>query len=187
MWTTNHEGWFITVRPIPKKQSKRGIPAKSAIGMVGTGVQFMDHRTPLRKTLESKSSAYGSLAYPYVIAVNVLEHIDEIDIMEALFGKETWTVHFGEGPEESLPPPELSRIPDGLWTRYAGPRNTRVSCVLIFLRFKVWDLEGAEVRLYHNPWAKMPYSSPLTRLPQAIPEKDRMVHLAGSSLNEVIG
>jgi hypothetical protein len=186
-WSTSHDGWFIRIRPIPKKRSKREQPAKSAIGVVGTGVRFVDHRTPLRKTLESKSSAYGVLEHPYIIAVNVLEHIDDIDIMEALFGKETWTVSFGEGVENSLPPPEMSRIPDGLWTRYGGPTNTRVSAVLIFIRLKVWDLFGAKVRLYHNPWAKKPYSSALTRLPQSVPDKYRMVPIGGSSLHEIIG
>jgi len=186
-WEVRHEGWFIIVRPIPKKKSSRGLPSESAIGMVGTGVRSVDHRTPLRKALESKSTAYGNLKYPYVIAVNVLEHVDDIDIMEALFGKESWSIHFNKETGELLHQPEMSRIPDGFWTKYAGPRNTRVSCVLIFLRFKIWDLKGEKVRLYHNPWAKMPYSSVLTKFPQAIPKETRMYEVGGIDLQTILG
>ena len=154
--------------------------------MVGTGVRSVDHRIPLRNALEAKATAYGDLPHPFVIAVNTLEYIDDIDIMEALFGKEIWTIHFDKVPGDTVKESTMSRVPDGLWTKKSGAANTRVSAVLLFQRFKVWDLENTQLRLYHNPWAKRPYEGALKSLPQAVAQDNKMVKLEGQTLGELL-
>ncbi len=183
----SHHGWQVRFRPIPKKKSKRGVRSKSPIGMIELEWNSVDHRTPLRNALEAKASSYGELTEPFMIAVNCLEHIDDIDIMEALFGKENWIVGIDPSNPDRAPRVDMQRVLDGFWTAKSGPEYTRISGVLLFLRYKVWDIENAEVRLYHNPWAKKPYRSVLRNLPQSILKDGRMENIDGISLFEILG
>ena len=68
-WNYENEGWYIKFRPIPKTSEARGKAGVRPLGMFESGFQSVDHRTPLRATIEEKASAYGDLEYPFVIAV----------------------------------------------------------------------------------------------------------------------
>ena len=54
----------------------------------------MDHRTPLRDAIIDKAGYYGELTIPYVVAANALDHVDQDDIMDALFGQGQFTMTF---------------------------------------------------------------------------------------------
>lgn len=186
-WSFEHVGWKIEFRPIPKKIEARGKPGIRPIGILSTGVQLVDHRTPIREAITRKAGRYGDLDLPYVVAVNVLEGIDEIDIAEALFGREQFTVVFSPGRPDEPVDIRMSRLPNGAWTRAGGPRYTRVSAVLLATELYVHNIPRANLRLYHNPWAQRPCQSVLTRLPQAIPKDDRMEYVEGESIEAIFG
>jgi hypothetical protein len=185
-WHFEHDDWIVEFQPIPKKPEARNKKGARPIGAQSTGVHWVDHRTPIRDAINKKAGMYGDLDLPYVIAVNVLEFIDEIDIMEALFGKEQFTIAFSQGDPVEPVGLQMSRVPDGVWTSYGGPRNTRVSGVLLATRLSPWNLSHRNVRLYHNPWTKRPYSSVLTRLPQAIFEDNHMKKVDGESISTIL-
>ena len=186
-WPFEHGGWKIEFRPIPKKPEARGKPGVRPIGVQSTGVQLVDYRTPIREAITKKAGRYGNLDLPYVVAVNVLESIDEIDVMEALFGKEQFTIVFS--PSRPVEPVDIrmSRLPDGAWVKADGPRYTRVSAVLLATELYVHNIPRANLRLYHNPWAQRPYQSVLTRLPQAVPKDNRMEYIEGESSEVIFG
>ena len=180
-WSFEHEGWTIEFEPIPKKREARGRPGVGPIGAHSTGVRWVDHTTPVREAITEKAGRYGHLDLPYVVGVNVLEFIDEIDTMEALFGREQFTVVFSRtGPAEPVDT-RMSRLPNGAWTGPDGPRYTRVSAVLLATRLFPYNIPRASLRLYHNPWAHRPYQSVLTRLPRAILRDNRMQHVDGEA------
>jgi hypothetical protein len=185
-WLFEHDGWVIEFQPIPKKLEARKKKTAYPIGALSTGFQAINRSSTIRDAIRKKANKYGELALPLVVAVNVLDHIDEIDIMEALFGKEQITIDPTQISSSKLVNPEMSRIPDGLWTSYAAPRNTRVSAVLLATQLFPFSILHADIRLYHNPWASKPYSSVLTRLPQAVPEANRMIKVNGDSLASVL-
>ena len=186
-WSFEHEGWEIEFKPIPKKNEARGKPGVRPIAVQSTGVRWVDRRTPIRDAITEKAGRYGVLDLPYVVAVNVLEFIDEIDILEALFGKEQFTILLSKsGPAETVNT-RMSRLPDGAWSGTGGPRYTRVSAVLLATRLSVYNIPRANFRLYHNPWAYRPYQSVLTRLPQAVPRDNRMEHIDGESTEAIFG
>ncbi|MCL4264518.1 MAG: hypothetical protein KJ069_14940 [Anaerolineae bacterium] len=185
-WLFECDGWVIEFQPIPKKPGARNKKTARPIGALSTDFQKMDLSSPIRDAISKKANKYGELSFPFVVAVNVLEHIDEIDIMEALFGRGQFTIDCTQISSSKLVNSEMSRIPDGLWTSYAGPRNTRVSAVLLATQLFPFSIPHADVRLYHNPWVSKPYSSVLTRLPQAVPEANRMKKVDGDSLASVL-
>lgn len=187
LWVYKDKSWSIILRAMPKKPDARGKPGVRPLGMFSSAAKWVDHRTPLRDAIADKASAYGDLRAPYVVAVNALEMIDEIDVMEALFGKEQFTVYFSQNPSNDSVTTQPSRIPDGLWMSGSGPTNTRVSAVLIASRLRPWSIGESSIRLYHNPWAASPYRSALTRLPQAIPNEGRYNYSDGESLLEIFG
>ena len=148
---------------------------------------MVDHKTFIRKDITKKAGRYGDHDLPYVVPVNVLEFLDEIDIIEALFGKEQFTIVFSQsGPAEPVDA-RMSRLPDGAWTGTKGSRYTRVSAVLLATQLSAYNIPRANLRLYHNPWAQRPYQSVLTRLPQAVPRYNRMEHIDGESTKAIFG
>jgi len=183
-WSYQHDGWTIEFFPIPKSLGARGKPGIRPVGSRSYAI-WDKTASAIRNAILSKAGKYGNLEAPYVIAVNVLPHgAQRDDIMEALFGDEQMVIHPTEsGPEEG----GMSRKLNGAWTSPTGPRYTRVSAALLCGGVLPWTILRAPVCLYHNPWAKHPYESPLTRLAQAIPQGDRMHWEEGEALHSVLG
>ncbi len=186
-WRYEHDGWVINFRPIPKKPEARNKKGTRPIGLKSTDFHSADHRTPIREAINKKSGRYGALDHPYVVAVNILESVDEIDIMEALFGKEQFIISFPKNSSITLNDTQMTRVLDGVWTSYSGPKNTRVSAVLLGIRLSPWNMSSENIRLYHNPWAEKPLTSVLTRLPQAVAMSNHMEKLQGESISSILG
>jgi hypothetical protein len=164
-WTCSTEGWLIEFSPIPKSIGLRGKPGVRFIGYE-LEAGWVDARTPLRDVILEKAGRYGKLQYPFVVAVNSFaSHLDKIDVMDALFGKEQYMFH--QTPS-GISDPVPQRAPDGVWTSPRGARYTRLSAVLLFESLFPWSLAHCPVCLYHNPWGEKPLHSELDRLSRAI-------------------
>jgi hypothetical protein len=186
-WHFNHEGLQIQIRPIPKKPEARGKPSSGPIGSLSTGMELVDHKTPIRESIIQKGGRYGHVDLPFIVAVNVLELIDDFDVMQALFGTEQWPIvapaRLGDDPH--LGP--LFRLRDGAWIDPGGPRYTRISAALIVSRLTEYTAAKASARLYHNPWALQPVTEALKRLPQAVPVNGAMQHSEGERIGAILG
>jgi hypothetical protein len=185
-WSFTHEGWEIKFGPMLKNPETRGKPGIRPIGVKTSGFRWVDHRTPIKNTITKKAGRYRDLDLPYVVAVNTLEFVDEIDIFEALFGKEQFNIKLPRIGSSETVETQMSRLPDGVWTGHSGPRYTRVSAVLIANQLSAWNISKSSLRLYHNPWSSKPYQSVLTRLSQAIPRNNCMEYLDGESANVIL-
>lgn len=186
-WRFEYDGWVVNFQPIPKKPAARSRKGTRPIGAQSTGICSVDHRTPIREAINKKAGRYGELDLPYIIAVNVLEAVDNTDIIEALFGKEQYTITFTQSHPIEISDTQISRVPDGAWTSNKGLKNTRVSAVLVAKQLSPWRLSKGNVRLYHNPMAQKPYFSVLNRLPQAVVENNRMKYVDGESIGSILG
>ncbi|MGH7553593.1 MAG: hypothetical protein ACREMQ_11270, partial [Longimicrobiales bacterium] len=134
-----HDGWSLEFFFFPKSESAHGQSDTQPIGVYGSGeAQWVDSRSPLLNTVLKKASRYGDLEHPYIIAVNTLGFpLQNIDVMEALFGKEQVTVYFAGDEIHSQ---ELTRRPDGALTTFSGPRSTRVSAVFHVSTIFPWSV-----------------------------------------------
>jgi len=156
-------GWEVTFVAVPKPQDQRDSEDDRIIGVEHPGVQWVDSSTPIRKRVREKATRYGEVERPYVVAVNIADPmIDEIDIFDALFGDETLLVSMVDPAEGG----EMKRVPNGAWRGPGGPRNTRVSAVLLGLNVEPWRVATAPLLLCHNPWAERRVGTPLTALPK---------------------
>ena len=185
-WHYEHEGWRIEFVPIPKSSRTRGTKGIRPIGTQFYGFRSAHTSNVLRDAILAKASHYGDIDLPFVIATNIIDDstVDRIDIMDALLGKEQYTIPFGHtGASE----PQWSRKPDGVWTSTSGPRYTRVSAVVVAGNVLPWTVGVSDASLVHNPWAKRPYRAELTRLRQFIPTDGRMQRHAGESLASLLG
>lgn len=162
------EGVSLKVVPIPKNLHKGKI--ERIIGSQMYGVRMANTKEAIRKAIKRKTSRYGVLEKPYIVAVNVLPTgCDREDVMDALFGSEQYTFNIDALDE----PPRPSRAKDGAWAKNKG---TRVSGVLIVCRISPWNVANQSLTLYLNPWAKYPYKAALLKLPYAEPRDDGKMH-----------
>jgi hypothetical protein len=185
-WNYEHDGWVIEFRPIPKTPEARNRKGVRPLGAFSMGFRFVDDRTPILEAITKKAGRYGELDFSYVIAVNALGFADDIDVTEALFGKEQFLIDFYEDSPREPIEPQMSRIPDGAWTSPEGPRNTRVSAVLLAIRLSPWNISQCNVRLFHNPWAQKSYCSVLNRLPQVVVESNHMKRIVGGTIGDIL-
>jgi hypothetical protein len=180
-WRWSDRKWTIDFSAIPKSPHLRGKAGVRPMGIEFEGVGWVDDRTPLRDAILEKAQKYGRLDLPFVVAVNSLAyHLDRIDILEALFGRErfVYTPISGGAVE-----PNVGRVPDGVWTSPTGPRYTRLSAVLMIHALFPWNVPRCSPCLYHNPFAgNRLYSHELNRLPKMVLKDDSPVWLEGDAL-----
>jgi hypothetical protein len=184
-WRFEAAGWRAKFFPIPKSPDARGKPGVRPLGMWFHGVHQITTWQAIRDSVLAKAGRYGELDLPYVVAVDVFaEHQDRIQVMEALFGQEQIVIRWSGGIPGKAEP---ARAPNGVWTSETGPRNTRVSAVLIGENVLPSRAAAPTLCLYHNPWAKRAYRGALTRLPQAVPVVDHMEWRDGLHTADALG
>ena len=185
-WSFNVEGCVLIFEPFPKGDNAK---TKSFMGPIGihTGeVEFVDNRSPIRNAITRKANHYGRLAKPFIVALNCLEPVDDIDIMDALFGQEQFRIPIGLKREITSDDISFSRKPDGAWVNPIGPQYSRISGVLIAVNLRPWSIRDANICLYHNPWADLEYSSVLVNLDQSSLAVDRMQKIKGDCISDIL-
>lgn len=176
-WHFNHDGWVIEIQPIPKGQL-RGNRSIRPIGTIKSEIKAVTPWGPIHDAIIEKGGKYGTIDFPYVIALNAIEQIDTLDIMQALFGEEE--ILISENFET-----RMRLKPNGAWFGPKGPQYTRVSAALVITQLSPYNIPRAKLTLYHNPWAKNPYTSVLTQLPQAIQIDGRIQWVDGKKPTDI--
>jgi len=139
----------------------------------------------IRDAIRKKASRYGLLEKPYIIALNVITlRLDHTHVMEALFGTEQYNVSF-ESPSEHKS--RMTRARDGVLSGPDGPQNTRVSAVLVIKSVNPWNMAFRDICIYHNPWARKPYSGSLAILSEVSPKDGFLKFKQGKHPIEVFG
>lgn len=182
-WRYSHEGWSIDFFPIPKSPAARGSADARPVGALIEEGKWRDGCKGLRETLSKKAGRYGQLDIPYIIAVNAIDHADDIDVRDALFGQECLEVAGSESGACERP----NRMRNGVLWGPDGARNTRVSAVLVAFGLNHSNIAKVRVCLYHNPWASRPYDGALCQFGQLIPIDGRLEPITGRALGEILG
>ncbi len=181
-YSWEHEGWVVAFRAIPKKPECRGQSGR-VIGALPGDARFVNTREPIRDAVRSKGNRYGELPHPLLVAINVdALSVDEIDEMEALFGKEEFLYDPGKPTIE----PMLRRRLDGAWINFDGPQYTRVSGAWIFHGINLWNVGHRRNTLYVNPWATKSLPALFTTVTHAAPENNEMKVREGRALDEIL-
>ena len=180
-WT--HEGWELTLRPIPVQPERRG-RTTSLLAALGAEGRWPDEWTPLRDAVEKKGSRYGHVDKPLVVAVNSESFdLDPIDEMQALFGQEEYAEYVGR--------PELSgrrgHAANGAWNGPRGAQARRVSAAWFFNDLTPYTIGSRRNTVYINPWAHIEAPSSLMQLPNARFIDDRLVRSDGIAVRDMFG
>jgi hypothetical protein len=159
-----HDGWTIGFEALAKAHEHRGEPGVRPVGMlVGKGGVIND-KEALLSVLKTKAGRYGHLELPYVIAVleegALASTQSDWHRLGALYG--SLQVAWGLGS-----PARSTRAPDGFWVGPTGPRNTRVSAVLLVATLRPWNVTDIVPELWSNPFAQQPIHD----LPALFPHK----------------
>lgn len=184
----SHEEWDVSFFPVAKSLGIRGHGGIRPIGMImPEEFRIVENYKAIRAALASKATKYGELDLPFVVAVNVIDDFaDNIDVMNGLLGEEN--VAARRRPDGTIEQTE-GRNPNGAWFGPSGPRNRRVSAVLMLLKLTPWTLITLTPELIHNPWAKRPLPSQIWPLHQMIPNmiNHRMEYKPGVTAAHFLG
>ena len=144
------DGWEIEFRPIPVKLEARGKPNKTLIGVYPSSVGLVTDDQKLRDSLAAKGSAYGDLAHPLVVAVNIHTFsCENFDVMNALYGRSQVTFD----PANPRASAVETRAPDGYWA--AGSwRHQHVAALLVARGVTPELLTREQPTLWHHPDAR---------------------------------
>ncbi len=184
-WLWSDKDWAMEFSVTPKSPALRGKAGVRPIGIEFEGGGWVDDRTPLREAILQKAGRYGKLDLPFVVAVNSLAvHLDKIDTLEALFGREYCS--YTQTPA-GVAGPELGRLPDGVWTSPGGPRYTRLNAVLLFHDLFPWTVPRCHVCLYINPFVEKILDCGLNRLTRMLPKGGHPDWVAGETVSSILG
>lgn len=186
--TLNHDGWNVTFQAIPKSPKARGKVGIRPIGIRFFGFKECKEDEYIRNAIREKATKYGRLSVPYIIAINVLSIFSHDDhmVMDALFGDEGVTFyHLSNGSSKH----ELTRASNGAFRGPKGPRNKRVSGVIICSNLLWGNIAKTNPVLWNNPWANLPFKQELWPLPQWVisSDKTRIEPKPGRHIGEIFG
>lgn len=178
-----HHGAQFRIEPIPRLSKAGSLPDR-AIGIRMGGVKTVEDHVSIREAVIKKANRYGALDLPFIVAVNSMAEFSKEDqAVMALFGTEAVGVRLTEdGRYEAVE----RRVPDGVWYGPHGPRKTGVSAVLSTEGLTAWSLSQRPTRLFLNPWAAQPLTSPIPIDVRQV-EKDHLVRKPGKSFRDVLG
>lgn len=150
------DDWLVDVeaipleRPAPPGGRVRLVPRCSSRPHGGEGV---DDVRPLRRKIKKKAARYGALDRPYLLAVLALgDLVRERDVEHALLGR----------TPGQRPAPHRHGCDHAVWRGPSGPRNTRLSGVLVARALHSTAPDATAVpTLWQNPWAQRPLPRPL--------------------------
>ncbi len=145
LWDRN--GWQVCFSATPRTPDS----SEPLLGSVSTGITELNSVMHIRRKVRTKTSKYGQLNGPYVIAVGAHNpYLKTRDIHSALFGTEQLSL------EPHLGPAWISRAGDGIFLGPNGPQNTRVSGLIVVKTVDAWNVGSREPIYIENPWAKYP-------------------------------
>lgn len=140
----------------------------------------IDIPSVVKKAFKKKSTRYGELDFPYVLAINIdTSSLDDIDEMESLFGKELFTIS-----KDKLKFAGLQK--NGAWYGPHGPENTRVSGAWIFHELSAWRLNKRHF-LYLNPFAVKPINQDFYSLLPYVHILEMIERRPGKQISELLG
>jgi len=181
-----HGRWRLTLTAVAKEPSKRHEANKRLIRSRSQSFAGAPAVHQIRDSVAGKSTRYGELDLPFIVAVRVEAwDCDSEDMMEALFGSQGTLLELVGGRPRRLHP---VRNRDGLWNQVVGPRNRNVSAVLVCYGLDPGDLIRSTPVLIHNPWARRALDPRVWPLPQRLPDskRSRLVLVEGKEINQVL-
>ena len=177
------EGWELTFTAIPRAPERRNKPTGGIIGVRAGEARYLNTSETIRDSLLAKGARYGELDLPLVVAVNAnVDHLDRMDIMEALFGQEQYILR-SDSDE-----PEFKRAPNGFWH---GPkqgqfRYRRVSGAIFGFDVHPWTYGVRSLTYYANPYAHQGVRGCISSLPRLIPLDGKMVDKSGRHPRDIL-
>jgi len=180
-WKYKDDNVSLEIEPVPKSPAARGKPGLRAIGMYPMRSRWGGTDKAVRSKLLDKAGKYGRLDHPYIIAINSISEwgTERGEVLESLFGSERLVVR----PNEEV---RADRAADGLFIGPAGPRNTRVSGVLVATAY-AWALPQSRFELFHHPWAAKPLPRDALPLPQVLREGELLREQPGEAIHRILG
>lgn len=140
---------LIDFQLIPKPLEIRDDPTKRNIGLYPPETRWGGVTSTVRSSVLNKSTRYGELPKPYVVAVNINSHwFDWSDAVNALSG-DLNLVSRGPGT------PDVAKRGTGVWHGPRAPQNTRLSAVLVS-KVHPWSMGDERPKLFHHPWGRQP-------------------------------
>lgn len=187
----NDRGWKLEFQPWLKAEKDRGISGSfPTIAGMNMGVWMSRDRELIRSALKKKSSRYGRLDRPLVVALLCNHSLpDDDDIIDALFGSSTIQVTWTSSGE--VVDTRSVRRADGAWRGPRGKQNTRGSATLIARSLFPSSILSSVPRLWLHPEPEHEFVIPLPFPIRALDlSTGRLVDLDGqctTPLNEILG
>ena len=173
-------GTKLHILAIPKNSPR---PTRGLIGAEAFGLNQVNVLPAVRRALRNKSSRYGKLDLPYVVAINVLSNTGEDEeFFDALFGT----------PEQVVRPDgrhHWRHGNDGGFGDLRYPRAKGVSAVLCVRDISPWTIGqemGRQIYVYHHPHASQPLSVGIIKLAERWTENGRLCAVAGRDPRRVL-
>ena len=172
------DGWEFLFLAVPKKKEARNKAVRTVGSFMSIPhgqrsiVRWVDSRKPILKRLEGKSSKYGPLDRPYIIALNATDpYVDDDDIDSLFLG--AIEIHDIDSSGEVV---QTETVLDNFWFQHGHPSNRNVSAVLAVIQLSPFTVVMKTPVLWINPWANIGFDTSLWQGPERvlIPQESKL-------------
>lgn len=161
---------------------------KRTDGLLGSelfGLRQVNVHSTVRGALRAKSSRYGNLGLPYVVAINVhAETADQDDFVEALYGTAEVVVH-QDGRNQ------WRYGSDGGFGHFGNARAKRVSAALCVRDISPWTIgqehNDRRMCVVHHPQCNYPFAHNILAMNECWVEGKRVLTSKGRYARSVLG
>jgi len=167
------DGWHIDFIAVPLPLEERNQEGETVLYTLSSYGRWSEPQNALSRKLEEKAKKYGTLRFPYIIAVDVLA-LDSMgcDLNEVFFGQDLILIDPNSDVMTQTRSPFHPGRPsreNGFWVGQGERlRNQQVSAVLLVNELMPWSFARQTPVLWHNPWAEKPLDPKVWQGPQYI-------------------
>jgi len=170
-WIWKQDEWEVefSASPVTEEGRNRRSAESRVTGAIVSGAKLIRLDEAIRSNVLKKAGKYGKPECPLIVAVNVVRDsifCDDELVMEALCGKETFTVTMhADGSQTTTPGRDLV----GIWTDpQRGTINRHLSALLVLPGLTNAVIETVQPVLWHHPFAERQLSKDWQGISQRI-------------------
>ncbi len=185
------QGWKLSLHFEPRAGQEEWVnPCQSLKETPSTRAAHSTEN--IRKAIEDKACHYGNLDQPFIIAINVLEHlVDPRTVFESVYGSISHVYNVVKNDSSPIGDLEFShfeRKPDGSF-RARGRQNTRVSAIWIASGLLAPSGVGsAKLYEFENHFAQQKFVPPFPCLARRyIDDKGELSEVPGLTPQQILG
>jgi hypothetical protein len=173
----------MIIKLMPKSKEIRGKKGVRPIGMFPSEGFVGGADDSIKSALSKKTNRYGELEKPFLICINSKSYrgTDNYDVMDALFG--STSISYSTDPNNK--DERIERAMNGFFKDNSGPKNTKVSAIMIN-RLILGHVKDGKYWFVKHPFAQNDLDFDKFDINKTLVDNNKIISKEGKTIRELL-